>query len=74
MAKNVAPPERRRWKPGQTCVLSGQYDALQQSAKRARFKYAHQITMVAGDTFPPHGEGAVRYVLSDRTRHEEEKT
>lgn len=68
--KVKTPPERRRWKPGQTCPVSGQYDALQQSAKGARFRYRHQVTCVAGEPFPPHGEGAVRYLLSDRTRHE----
>jgi redox-sensitive bicupin YhaK (pirin superfamily) len=70
MAKIMTPPERRRWKPGQKCPISGQYDALQQKRKFGRFRYAHQITMVEGDTFPPHGDGAVRYMLSDRTRHE----
>lgn len=70
MAKKTTPPERRRWKPGQKCPISGQYDALQQRAKGARFKYAHQITISEGETFPPHGDGSVRYVLSDRTRHE----
>jgi hypothetical protein len=70
MAKTKAPPERRRWKPGQKCPISGQYDALQQRMKGARFKYSHQVTVVKGETFPPHGLGPVRFVLSDRTRHE----
>jgi len=69
MTKNERPPEIRRWKPGQVCKVSGQYAAMKQRVSRSPFRYDHQITMVEGEVFPPHGEGQVRYVLTDRTRH-----
>lgn len=59
------------FKPGQKCKVSGQYRALVSMVKGGRKKYAGQVTCVAGEPFPPWHQAchAVRYELSDPTRH-----
>ena len=65
---------RKRFKPGQTCQVSGQYQvwARMEKGKRMHPLPHRQVTVSAEETFPPYNHpGAIdiAYSLADETAH-----